>query len=501
MASKAATKAAKGKHSSIKNNLQKHTRKIRGGLCENTYASLTENNKIHSIGAEDKDGPKCPLIFQRPYSFSVFKYVEFACNGRYLVCIEVKHIDKEKEPRAWQYGSPFTQLLLLQAAQNDNRPRNEATNATPYVSSNDGDYEPDGNFVIAASAGIDFIEVYCVAMSCDTTQIAIYGFGYNDLSRKPTIYVYEVQNHGNNDVVLARKARLAFDDSEILWAKVTTCRFLPTNDEILATCICNDYHSVRKTNFLDFWSTKSNLHIARFSLSKESQNFQGYVSSKAFSTDGLILAMVSSTTYWQLLLYNFQTNSFSKEFSKHQLGYNDPEEHFQTICEFIGEYDLLICTFHGELSRLTIDPSSPAVQSFLYSINLFENQPQNGLPPTENEVFGFKYCPDSQRCLIKTKSKIFTVDAESCKVEMPFAISPGNCDLSSRCSCIALSKTEKELAVVTDQCSIKVFSVQNKDSSLKRLCRHKLIKLVPEDKISQLLLPKTLQSYLLYGKQ
>lgn len=499
MYSKAATKASKGKHSSIKHNVQKHTRKARGGLCENTYASLTENCQVKSTGAGDEDGPKCPLIFQRPDSFSVIKYVEFACNGRYLACVEVKHVDKNKDPRAWQYGNPLTQLLLLQVAQNDNSNTNEATNTAPHVASNN-DVELDGDFVIVASTGIDFIEVYCVAMSCDTTQIATYGFGYNDLSRKPTIYVHEIQSHGLNDVVLARKAKLVFDDSEILWAKVTTCKFLPTNDEILATSICNDYHSVRKTNFLDFWNTRSNLHIARFSIGKESPDFQGYVSSKAFSPDGLVLAMVSSTTQWQLLLYNFQATSFSKVFSKHQLGYDDPEEHFQTICEFVGEYNLLICTFHGELSRLTLNPSSPAVQSFLYTINFFEFQPQNGLLPTENEVIGFKYCQDSQRCLIKTKSKLFTVDMESCKVkmEMSFANNPDNSDSSS---CIAISKTGKELAVIMNQCSIKVLSVQNKDSSLKSICRHKLITLVPEDKISHLLLPKTLKSYLLYGKQ
>ena len=450
-----------------------------GGLCGDVYASLLNSRSLN--------GREHFTFIRRPAGSSQINYIDFACNGRYLACIELKCNPDQRDPMSWNNLLPISQLLLLQLA--DHSPEHsQQRNNLAFPSEDINDFE------IAASIELDFIDVYCVNLSNDTTQIAVYGFSYKEIPRKPTIYVYEFV-HVKNSISIQFKSKFTFDACEILSAKVTSSTFLPTNDNILVTSICTDYHSVRKTNYLDFWNTQTSLHFAKLSILKECPRFQGYISSKSFSPDSLILALISSTKDWQLLLFSVAANKFGKLFSLQEHGYDDPVDHFTTFCEFgstVGKYELVVLSATGNLTKLAINPENLTIQQIVYSIEINDEPHSN--------ISAFKYCPALSRYYFKTKTKLSFTDIQSGATNTEYA-GNGHDNLTAKtCSSIAISKTGKQIAMTTNSHTVKVFPCKFQDKSLKNLCRCYIIKNVPEHKILKLDLPKVLHTYLLFGK-
>ena len=448
------------------------------GLCKEVYGEWTNSSKI---------GERDHLTFlRRPAGICRVNYVDFACNGRYLACIEVKCITEEQNSLAWNNLLPISQLLLLQPTpqQPDN---SNVNNCRAYYTEEINDFE------IAASIELDFIDIYCVTLSSDTNAIAVYGFSYKEIPRKPTISVYEfVSSH--TSICIELKSKLTFTSCEILSAKVTTTNFLPTNDHILVTSICTDYHSVRKTNFLDFWNIQSNLHFASLSLVKECPKLKGYISSNSFSSDGKILALLSSTKDWQLVLFSVAANKFGKLFSLKQQDFGDPIDHFNAFCEFginFRPYDLLVLSEGGKLSRMTIDPEKLTVKEVTISIAIFADN--------LSKIVAMKYCPASSRCYIRTENNISFVDTDNGATTIEYELSADD-RTSKGSSGMTVSKTGRQLAIIVDSHTVKVVQSRFMDNSLKNLCRCSIIKFIPENKIPQLDLPKCLISYLLYGK-
>ena len=449
------------------------------GLCKGVYFEWMNHGRM---------GEQDPFVFVRqPLGTSRVHYAEFACNGQYLACIELKCSHEECTSRSCSNLLPVSQLLLLQLRSHfpDNSSAHEVQYSTPH--------DDIGDFEIAASTELDFIDIYCVAMSNDTAQIAIYGFSYKEIPRKPTISVYEIV-HSQDSVVIQQKSKLIFGSCEILSAKVTSSTFLPTNDNILATSICTDYHSIRKTNYLNFWNTKSHLHLASLSILKECPMFKGYTSSTSFSLDGAILALVSSTKEWQLLLFSVAANKFGKIFSLGKQGYDDPIDHFTTFCEFginFRPYDLLILSEGGNFTRLAIDPERLTVKHVIATMAIYA--------ASDSKITALKYCTASNRCYFSDKHKVSVFEIENGVTSTEHVLDHDEAALKSR-SCLTVSKTGKQLAMVVNSHTIKVFPCKVMDNSLKNLCRCSLIKLIPEHKIPQLDLPKSLITYLLYGK-
>ena len=449
------------------------------GLCKGVYFEWMNRPRM---GEED------PFVFLRqPLGTSRVHYAEFACNGQYLACIELKCTNEEYNSRSCSNLLPVSQLLLLQLS--SHFPDNSSAQGVQYSTPQDD----IGDFQIVASVELDFIDIYCVAMSNDTAQIAIYGFSYKEIPRKPTISVYEIV-HLQDTVVFQQKSKLIFGSCDILSAKVTTSKFLPTNDNILATSICTDYHSIRKTNYLTFWNTKSHLHLASLSLLKECPLFKGYTSSTSFSPNGTILALVSSTKEWQLLLFSIAANKFGKIFSLGKQGYDDPIDHFTTFCEFginFRPYDLLILSEGGNFTRLAIDPEKLTVKYIIVTMAIHA--------PSDSKITALKYCTASNRCYVRNKHKVSVIEIENGVTSTEHIFDHDEAALKSS-FCLTVSKTGKQLAMVVNSHSLKVFPCKFMDNSLKNLCRCSLIKLIPEHKIPQLDLPKSLITYLLYGK-
>ena len=382
---------------------------------------------------------------------------------------------------------PISQLLLLQLTTQCQDNSSFARSRLAYPQEDINDFE------IAASVELEFIDVYCATLSNDTTQIAVYGFCYKEIPRKPTISIYEFV-HSQTSIEIEIKAKLIFASFEILSAKVTTSRFLPTNDHILITSTCADYHSLRKTNYLDFWNTKSNFRFASLNLIKECPRFKGYISSTSFSADGAILALISSTKEWQLLLFSVTSNKFGKLFSLQEHGYDDPIDHFTAFCEFgvnFREYDLLVLSESGNLTKVTIDPEKLTVKCIVISLELYTD------PLTK--ITAMKYCPASNRCYIRTRNKISFIDAENGRTSVEYDFN-GDEETSRSSPCMTVSKTGRQLILVINSHTVKVLPCKFTDNSLKNLCRCSIIKFVPEHKIPKLDLPKSLVKYLLYGK-
>ena len=462
------------------------TSKGKDGLSTYAYKRLITVDQSNST---DTSQPLKEFSFEsQPKDSTSISYVEFACNGRYLACVQVRHMPKVKQFAAWKTLTSVSQLMLLKFVDKAQQVIHEQESTVHF----DSDVEDD--FYVVASENLKLIEVYCVTMSKDTTQIAIHGFSYNDLLRKPAVNVYEIINGDNDDVFLVHKARLLFDSSEILFARVTANTFFPTNDELLMTSVCNDFHSVTKTNYLDLWNTKSNKSVIRLNLIKECPRFQGYVSSMAVSADSKILAMVSSTINWQLVLCSIQEKRFGKIISLQELTYDEPMDHFATFSEFISntkDYELLICTSAGELTKLLIDPKALKIKHIIFSTKMVGDTP--GL-----SIAGFKYIPAYSICVFKMHGRIRFADIETGLLLGGFDFNEGFS--FPACSCLAVSKDGMEISFIKTISSISVMILENRDISLKNLCRNIIIHLIPENKIPLLDLPETLTKYLLYGK-
>lgn len=454
-----------------------------GGLSSDAYVSLTDRVSQSFNGGDCRQGNELTFVRQ-PVGSSQIKYIDFVCNGRYISCIEIQsRINQQGGPPALNSLLPTCQLLLLQFV-------HKAFEEVP-LQRNDvlGSPEDANDFEIAASIGLDFLDVYGVALSNNTAQISVYGFSYKEIPRKPCISVYEFITV-NGSITIRFMSKLTFQSCEILLAKVTSSTYLPRNDNILLTSICTDYHSVRKTNCLDFWNTRSGLSLATLYLQKECPKFKGFVSSAAFSPDGLILALISSTKNWQLLPFSIVANKFGQLFSLEDHGYHDPVEHFTTFCEFksgFGKYELMVFSDCGTLTLLSIDAENINAKQLIYSIDLQQTIGSN--------ITAFKYCPAFYRCYFKTKTKISFIDLETCKINTEF-----NFDEHEKHSCIAISKTGMDLAFVMNSSTMKMLSCKSHKISLKNLCRCRIIKLIPEDKILEQEIPKVLATYLLYGK-
>lgn len=457
--------------------VKKKKSKMFDGLCKDVYANFTDPLYF-------KNGRRQVKFVREPIGSSSIYHIDFACNGRYLAFIEFKCNPHIQETNAWNNSLPISQLVLTKlvdpfAASSPTR-RNDTTPSDEV-----------SDFEIVASINLDFIDIYCVALSNDTTQIAIYGFSYKDIPRRPVISVYEfIQS--DESVAIGIKSKLTFESCEILSARVTSSKFLPRSDNILLTSICTDYHSFRKTNCLDFWDTESGMHIAKLSLIKECPKLKGYVSSTSFSSDGLILAMTSSANDWQLLLFNLAVNKFGRLFSLKEQSFDDPVDHFANFCEFItnfDKYELVVFSQSGVLTRLTINPDSLMVKHIDYSIQI-----QNIPAPC---ITAFKYSPASARLYFITNNTISYVDLENGKRMIDNELDINEANIRP---CIAVSKTGRDVAAVTNYFSAEVGTHKYLDISLKNLCRICILKLIPENRIPEQDLPRILTEYLLYGK-
>ncbi len=238
-------------------------------LCNVPYRSFLNASRTQGGEAQGQgDGPR-----QISYCSECSKLIliDFALNGRFLACISVKDYADYQDPLTSSRNlSPTSQLILLKA--NNYSPNPAEINHFRQIPSG---YESNNDLSIVASINLDLVEVYCTEISNDTTQFAVYGFGYNTIPRKPAVSVYEIHYDSySNSVSLSRKTKLVFEKGEILYSKITACKFFPTDCNILVTAICDDYHSVRKTNYLDFWNTKSSLHFAGLPCWKRHLNFR-----------------------------------------------------------------------------------------------------------------------------------------------------------------------------------------------------------------------------------
>lgn len=436
---------------------------------------------------------------------SELKYIEFALNGRYIASIEVKKLCRHTDSSIWRNYLPISQLLLMRVTPGDDTtPQSNETNRCSY---RPDIYSPEEDracattrIEIAASIALDLIEVYCVEMSTNTTQFAVYGFSHTNMPRKPVISIYEIHHEANNEISLSQKTKVVFEDSQILYAKLTACKFLASNSNVLVTAICNDFHSVTKTNSLDFWNTQTTVHLGRFNLVKVAPKFQGYVTSMSFSSDGLILAMTSSSKSCQLLLHSTQTHQFGPVFCQQEFNYQDQEEHFLSHSSFaanLGDYVLLVCTYHGHFYKFTINPENLAVDHVIFKVLLdpcLVDQPMMALD--------MKYCLATSSCLVRTQVALLFVNAEDLEIQKAVKLygSPRTFFSTENNSLVAVSRTGQEVITICDPTTLQVHFQQNPDCSLKNICRQRIIQLVSEDRISQLPLPKTLISYLLYNK-
>ncbi len=470
-------------------------------LCNTPYKNLFKNHTQSGLNGSISVKFKC--------SCCKLVYVNFAANGRYLACVKVKSLG-EYDPRTGRYASPVTQLILYDGVSQtccDNLESNSAGLRPNHVRA---ETEHGCGFCadlnLTASINLNLIEVYSVQMSNDELQFAVYGFGFNDMPRKPSISVYEIHLDKQNGTSLSQKTKLIFENSGILSAMMTACKFFPTDSNVLVTSICDDYHTMRKCNYLDFWNSKSSLHFARLSLTEKAPKFQGYVTSMSFSSDGLLLAMTSSTRHTQLLLYSSQTHEFGPVFCQQDY-FLQEHEHFPAHSTFATDlYELFICSSPGDLLRLAIDPKSLTVAHVISHTMVFDAlpQPEIGIAQQTNAALGFMYCKATCKCVIRSKRGLHFFDADRNTVEktIPFQNKEPNHDDnnidSDSHSWMAMSKTGQELAVVSSS-ELLIYLRQNSDMSLKNLCRQYIIQLVPEDKIVQVSLPKTLQSYLLYS--
>ncbi len=220
----------------------------------------------------------------------------------------------------------------------------------------------------------------------------------------------------------------------------------------------------------------------------------------SFSSDGLVLAMTSSSRHCQLLLYSTQSCQFGAVFSQKEYTYKEQEEHFPVFSAFatnLGDYDLLVCTFHGEYMRLRVDPLQLKVSSVISFITLFNLMPSSNIPGESPYILGFRYCKATSRYLIRTQKVLAFIDANNNVIDREMKFQSESTHDSNIGIHFSLSKTGQELAVITNHI-LGVHCHQNPDFSLKNCCRESIIQLVSEDKISQLPLPKILRSFLLY---
>eukprot|EP00794_Sanderia_malayensis_P008759 gene8759-9695_t len=476
----------------------------RTGICNLPYKSIFSTwNGPWSVDRTKR--PTCntttnmPSIISFSPECSKLMLIDFAVNGRYLACINIKNsIDYQRPLASSRNLSPTSQLVILEAKNYCG----EEIICTTAPTDNDQENSKDNDLTVVASINLDLIDVYCVEMTDDTTQFAVYGFGYNTVPRKPTISIYQIHIDMNNSVNLSRKTKMIFENSEILSSKLTACKFFPTDSNILVTSMCEDYHSITRTNYLDFWNSKSSLHFARFNLLEKAAKFQGYVTSMSFSSDGLLLALTSSSKHCQLVIYSTQTCQFGPVFTQQDNTYLEQDRHFPVYSAFasnLKEYDLLVCTYHGEFLRLRLDPQQLTVSYVVSNTTLFDQRLQIDIPRVSFSVLEFKYCKATSRYVIRSQKGLAFVDANSNFVEKVILFkNKEHAHITNTSCCMALSRTGQELAVISNNI-VQVHAHQNPDYCLKNCCREALIQLVPEDKISQLPLPRILKSYLLYN--